>query len=161
MKNNILIALETVQAPTWIKVERKLSAYEKRGLAGGLAAASANEIANLMKHILKREDVEYMFVICLDGRNNVKHIGQVSQGGLHGCAVTARDILRIGLVAGASAIVLCHNHPSGNSWPSAEDISMTQAVSKAAGIIGIPLVDHVIVAGDSHTSMLEMGLMNS
>jgi len=161
MKNNILIALETVQAPTWIKVERKLSAYEKRGLAGGLGAASANEIANLMKHILKREDVEYMFVICLDGRNNVKHIGQVSQGGLHGCAVSVRDILRIGLVAGASAIVLCHNHPSGNSWPSPEDISMTKAVCKASEVIGIPLVDHVIVAGDSHTSMLEMGLMNS
>lgn len=61
--------------PTWIKVERKVSAFEKRtAMAHRFKMSDAEAIAKLTSHRLEREDVEVMLVVCLDGRNNVKHI---------------------------------------------------------------------------------------
>jgi len=85
----------------------------------------------------------------------------VAQGGLHGCSVTARDILRGALVQAASALVLVHNHPSGDPRPSPEDVAMTRTVVEAAEVVGTPLVDHVIVsASGNYASMLDLGLLD-
>jgi DNA repair protein RadC len=103
---------------------------------------------------------EEMWVLSLDGRNGVRGVRRVAQGGLHGCSVGARDILRAGLADAASAIVLVHNHPSGDPEPSVQDITMTRAVAEAATVVGVPLVDHVIVTGDGrHRSLLDMGIL--
>ncbi|WP_437314689.1 JAB domain-containing protein [Sorangium sp. So ce385] len=84
----------------------------------------------------------------------------VAQGGLHGCSVTAKDILRAALSDAASALVLVHNHPSGDSAPSPEDVAMTDAVAAAGEVIGVPLVDHVILAPDGHYSSLhDLGMI--
>ena len=90
-------------------------------------------------------DHEEMWVVALDGRNGMRGTRRVSQGGLHGCSVTARDILRLALADAATAIVLIHNHPSGDPSPSTEDLIMTKTVVTAAAVVGTPLVDHVIV----------------
>jgi DNA repair protein RadC len=100
---------------------------------------------------------EEMFVASLDGRNGVRAVRRVALGGLHGCAVTARDILRNVLADAASAFVLVHNHPSGDPTPSLEDLRMTERVAEAANAIGVPLVDHVIVAAGGHASLLDRG----
>jgi len=100
---------------------------------------------------------EEMFVASLDGRNGVRAVRRVALGGLHGCAVTARDILRNVLADAASAFVLVHNHPSGDPTPSVEDLRMTERVAEAANAIGVPLVDHVIVASGGHASLLDRG----
>jgi DNA repair protein RadC len=105
-------------------------------------------------------DHEQMWIFGLDGRNGLRTVRRVAEGGLHGCSVAARDILRAALTDAASAIVLLHNHPSGDPAPSAEDVAMTRVVEAAAATIGVPLVDHVIVTGDGrHASMLDLGLM--
>ncbi|WP_437765065.1 DNA repair protein RadC [Sorangium sp. So ce281] len=105
-------------------------------------------------------DHEQMWVISLDGRNGMRGARRVSQGGLHGCSVSARDILRAALSDAASALVLVHNHPSGDSAPSPEDVAMTNAVAAAGEVIGVPLVDHVILAPDGHySSLLDLGMI--
>ena len=81
----------------------------------------------------------------------------VASGGIHGLHVAARDALRIALREGASAFVLVHNHPSGDPAPSPEDIAFTRAVERAAGVVGTPLLDHVVIARRRATSMLEAG----
>jgi len=87
-------------------------------------------------------------------------VAAVALGGAHGCGVTARDILRAALGHGATGFVLVHNHPSGEPTPSAEDVSMTRAVARAADVIGVPLVDHVIVtAAGEWASLLEAGVL--
>jgi DNA repair protein RadC len=74
--------------------------------------------------------------------------------------VTARDILRTVLGHGATGFLLVHNHPSGEPRPSAEDYAMTKAVARAAEVVGIPLVDHVIVtANGDWASLLEAGAL--
>ena len=104
---------------------------------------------------------EEMWVVSLDGRNRLRGTRRVAQGGLHGCAVSARDVLRAAIGDAASGFVLVHNHPSGDPTPSAEDVRMTEAVARASAVVGVPLVDHVVVAGELHASMLELGYLDS
>lgn len=106
---------------------------------------------------------EEMWVVSLDGRNGLRGSRRVAQGGLHGCSIAARDVLRIAMLDGASSFVLVHNHPSGDPTPSVEDVHLTQRVIEAAMVVGMPLVDHVIVtaAAGKHTSLLDRGLIGA
>lgn len=105
-------------------------------------------------------DHEQMWVISLDGRNGMRGARRVAEGGLHGCSVAARDILRAALADAASAMVLVHNHPSGDAAPSSEDIEMTQQVAAAGVVVGVPLVDHVILVPDGrYSSLLDLGVL--
>jgi DNA repair protein RadC len=102
---------------------------------------------------------EEVWLLALDGRNGLKSARRIAQGGLHGCALTPRDVLQPALREGASAIVLVHNHPSGDASPSPEDLQMTRAVASACEIVGVPLLDHVVVARGGASSLLELGAL--
>jgi len=83
-----------------------------------------------------------------------KVIGQtkISQGGGSATAVDIRLIFKSALQALASGIILCHNHPSGNLQPSNDDDALTQRIHSAAQLMGIQLLDHIILAGDTYYS---------
>lgn len=98
---------------------------------------------------------EEVWLLCLDGRNVLKSARRVAQGGAHGCALTPRDVLTPSLREAASAIVLVHNHPSGDPTPSPEDVHMTRAVAEACEVVGVPLLDHVVVAKSGAASVFE------
>ncbi len=121
--------------------------------------SSSAEVAGFMAPRLATLDHEEMWLVALDGQNGARSARRVAQGGLHGCSVSARDILRAALAEAASAIVLVHNHPSRDPTPSAEDIAMTRVVAEAGEVVGVPVVDHVILGGERHTSMLDLGLL--
>jgi DNA repair protein RadC len=104
-------------------------------------------------------DHEELWALALDGHHRLRAARRVASGGLHGMFVSARDPLRAALREGASAFVLVHNHPSGDPNPSEEDVAFTLRVAAAAGVIGTPLLDHVVVAETSFTSMLSLGLI--
>ena len=128
-------------------------------LASRTRLGTSSEVAEMMRPRVGHLDHEEMWVLALDGQNGVRALRRIAQGGLHGCCVAARDILRIALCEAASAIVLVHNHPSRDPTPSVEDVAMTRVVMEAAEVVGVPLVDHVIVAGEAHASMLDLGLI--
>ncbi|HEX3775201.1 MAG TPA: DNA repair protein RadC [Polyangiaceae bacterium] len=98
---------------------------------------------------------EEVWLLSLDGRYGLKSARRIAQGGLHGCALLTRDVLGPALRDGASAIVLIHNHPSGDPAPSPEDIAMTRAVRVAGELVGVPLIDHVVVARTGSSSLNE------
>jgi len=104
-------------------------------------------------------DHEELWVLALDGQHRVRAARRVASGGLHGLAVSVRDPLRFALREGASAIVVVHNHPSGDPTPSLEDLAFTDRLVVAADAVSTPLLDHVIVAGERHRSMLDDGLL--
>ena len=89
---------------------------------------------------------EEVWLLCLDARNALRSARRVAQGGRHGCALTPGDVLRPALEEAASAIVLVHNHPSGDPTPSDADVLMTSALCEGCEILGLALVDHVVVA---------------
>lgn len=104
-------------------------------------------------------DHEEVWLLGLDGRNGLKTAQRIAQGGLHGCALVARDVLRPAVREAASAIVLVHNHPSGDPRPSPEDVAMTRQIARACEVIGVPLLDHVVVARGGAASLLELGAL--
>jgi DNA repair protein RadC len=98
---------------------------------------------------------EEVWLLALDGRSALKSARRIAQGGLHGCALTTRDVLAPALRDGASAILLVHNHPSGDPHPSPEDLQMTRSLATACELVGVPLLDHVVVARGGACSLYE------
>ena len=104
-------------------------------------------------------DHEELWILALDGRNGLRAARRVAQGGIHGLHVGVRDVLRVALREAASAIVLVHNHPSGDAEPSQDDVVFTKTVEEGAAVVGTPLLDHVVIARQRSSSMLELGLI--
>ena len=102
-------------------------------------------------------DHEELWVLALDGRHGLRAARRVASGGIHGLHVGVRDVLRVALREAASAIILVHNHPSGDATPSDEDVAFTKAVAEGATVVGTPLIDHVVIARQRASSMLELG----
>lgn len=120
-----------------------------------VAAIYADKLGDLV--------TERMVAVALDGRRHVLAEVEVARGGRHGMVLTAADVLRPMIRAGAAAFILTHNHPSGSAEPSQADVEMTTVLEAAADIVGVPLLDHVVVAGrgGGWCSMLELGLLNT
>jgi len=121
--------------------------------------ASSAEVARWGRLRLSDLEHEQVWVLALDGRNGLRAARRIAEGGLHGCSVDPRDVLRAVVRDAASAFVLVHNHPSGDPTPSREDIELTNMVARAASVLGTPLIDHVIVAGGGHASLFDLGII--
>ena len=83
-----------------------------------------------------------------------------SEGGIASSIVEPRLIFRRAILEHAAAVICIHNHPSGNPEPSREDVAVTRQLVRAGQHLGIPLRDHVIIAGDEYTSLAERGLVS-
>jgi DNA repair protein RadC len=122
--------------------------------------ASSAEVVKIMAPRIAELVHEEMWLLALDGRNHLRSVRRVAQGGLHSTAVSPRDILRLALSDAASSMVLVHNHPSGDPEPSPEDILMTHRLEAAGDAVGVPLVDHVVISNaGSYASMLDLGVL--
>jgi len=161
-------ALAEVPGVGLVKAARLGAAFElgRRVLlrsagAARLNLASSAEVARWARLRLAALDHEQVWVLALDGRNGLRAARRIAEGGLHGCSVDPRDVLRAAVREAASAFVLVHNHPSGDPAPSAEDVELTNMVARAASVLGTPLVDHVIVAGGGHASLFDLGVIGS
>jgi DNA repair protein RadC len=147
------------------KATRILAALElgKRALAAALdeerdTVLSFDAVVEWARPRLATLEHEEVWLLTLDGRNGLLGTTRIAQGGLHGCALTARDVLRPALRDGGSAIVVIHNHPSGDPTPSPDDIRMTEALAVACDVVGLELLDHVVVARGGASSLREAGV---
>jgi DNA repair protein RadC len=109
-------------------------------------------------NFLRRETKEYFFALHLDGKNRICCVDEVSVGSLNQSIVVARDVFKTALLSSAAAIIILHNHPTGDPNPSTEDIQITRRLKEAGDIIGVKLLDHIII-GDSFVSFVERGLL--
>lgn len=101
--------------------------------------------------------VEECWVMLLNQASRLIDALRISQGGLASTQVDVRCILREALLKRAAALVLCHNHPSGNTRPSADDDRLTQALSQAAKVMNIRMLDHLIVSDSGYYSYADEG----
>jgi DNA repair protein RadC len=107
---------------------------------------------------LATEPVEVFQVVVLDARHDAIGVEEVSRGTLQWVAVHPREVFRPAVVARAAAVVVAHNHPSGDPEPSADDVAITKRLVAAGEILGIPLLDHVVVAREGRfVSLRERG----
>lgn len=103
--------------------------------------------------------IERVRVLYLDSRNRLVHDHLASEGTIDEAAVHPREVIRRGLDLGATALILVHNHPSGNPEPSRADIQITQRIAEAGRLLGIVVHDHVIVGREGHVSLKAKGLI--
>lgn len=108
---------------------------------------------------LDDEEVEVFVGVWLNTRSHVIGYSIITRGLVDASLVHAREVFRHAIAAGASGIILAHNHPSGDPTPSAEDKAVTRALVAAGQLLDIPVYDHVILAGDRFTSFASAGLM--
>lgn len=101
---------------------------------------------------------ETVFLLCLDAKCKVLSCEKVGEGGVNSAGVPIRKIVELALKANATSAILAHNHPSGLAIPSGEDIQTTRRVALALDAVEIGLVDHIIVADNDWTSLLQSGL---
>lgn len=147
------------------KAARIVAALElgRRRQAGNVLSKNmirnGQDAALYFKPILGDCANERVHVLYLDFAHKVIKDCCVSKGGIASAPADVRVILREALELGATSIILCHNHPSGNLHPSQADILFTRKVVQAAGILDILVLDHIIVSQAGYYSMNEEGLM--
>ncbi len=115
---------------------------------------SAEDAAVILHPLLGRADRERIYVIALNVRKGILGVHEAASGGLNACSLRPRDVLKFALISNADAIIIGHNHASGDPLPSAEDVELTRVLATAATAMGVTLVDHIIVTPQgSHYSM--------
>ena len=103
--------------------------------------------------------VERVRALYLDTRNRLILDYQAQEGTIDEAAIHPREVVKKALEVGASAMILVHNHPSGNPEPSRADIQITQRIAEAGRLLGITVHDHVIVGREGHVSLKAKGLI--
>ncbi len=121
---------------------------------------SPRDVVALMQAFAAREVAESFWILALDSQHRL--IGgpiTITRGILNSSLVHPREVFRAAIVAGAAALILCHNHPSGDPTPSADDRAVTDQLVAAGRLLDIPVHDHIIVGGMRYVSFAEAGLI--
>lgn len=134
-----------------------LSAFCPSFLCESKCNSPAN-VANIMESCFRISDLpeEHIYAIALNTKNQITGIFEVGKGTVNCSLISAREILIRMLLAGAVSFILCHNHPSGDTNPSQEDIQITESIGKAGSLIGVSLLDHLIIGEKNYTSLREI-----
>lgn len=114
---------------------------------------SPEKIATMMKAIFQmdKQTEEMMYMICFDTKQHVQGIFEISRGTVNASFCSPREIFMKALLCGAVNIVLVHNHPSGISNPSNEDVQITKRIKECGELLKIILLDHIIIADDYYS----------
>jgi len=119
---------------------------------------SAEECYAFLKHRLATQDREHFVVVFLDAQNHMLGTETMFMGTLNGARVYAREVVKRALENNAYAVILAHNHPSGNSEPSEKDVSLTKSLQEALKLVEVELLDHLVIGHGEFTSMSDKGL---
>ena len=125
----------------------------------GRRIASADDAVAAFRAEIGFPEKEVFVALLLNGRHHVIRFEKIAEGCLTAAIVHPREVLRTAIQHGAAAILIMHNHPSGDATPSPEDLAITRQISHAARICAIDLLDHIILGEGTHTSMAADGLM--
>ena len=118
---------------------------------------NSKEIAVYLKTIFKDFNYEVFVALFLNRSHKIISYEIISKGGISGTVADPRIILKKALDAGASSLIICHNHPSGNLQPSQQDDLLTQKIKSAALYFDIKLLDHIIVSEEGYYSFADEG----
>ena len=121
-------------------------------------ADAPDKAAKIIREFIGNTDREVFVCLLVNSRNQLIAINQVSVGTLSASLVHPREVFKPAILACAAAIIVAHNHPSGDCAPSPEDKVATRRIKESGELLGIPLLDHVII-GDSFFSFRLAGLI--
>ena len=129
-----------------VKLVREAMSPESLGSFGSVHGP--DDVAKIARHLLQDEAVEVMLAFFLNVRNVIVGWQEVTRGLVDCSLVHPREIFKAAILANASAVIVVHNHPSGDATPSLEDRRVTESLKNAGDILGIRLLDHVVVTSN-------------
>ncbi|WFA09518.1 JAB domain-containing protein [Tissierella sp. Yu-01] len=128
--------------------------YEPRKIS------SPNDAVNLCRRFLDDLDREQMIAISLDTKSQPTNVTVVSVGTLNASLCHPREMFKVAILSNANSIIISHNHPSGDTRPSNEDIKITERLAEIGNLMGIPIIDHIIAGEDGgYYSFKEGGIL--
>jgi DNA repair protein RadC len=114
-----------------------------------IRVTASDDVAKVFQDLLKLEDPidqekEHFYVMHLDARNQIKLVELVAMGIQNQAMIHPRETYRRAVTEGATSVIVAHNHPSGDTTPSDEDIRVTKQLHEAGSVLGIPMLDHIV-----------------
>lgn len=138
------------------ELAKRLSAFSGSGQHQIKSPADA---AGLVMERLRFKDREHFLSLLLNTKNRVITIDEVSVGTLNSSSVHPRELFRGAIKRSAASVILVHNHPSGDTTPSKDDLEVTRRLCDVGRIIGIDVLDHIIIGDNNFVSIKSEGLM--
>jgi DNA repair protein RadC len=115
--------------------------------------------ADLLIPFMESLDHEEFWVVCLDNRNRVIRFDCLYKGTVNSTQIRMAEVFRLPILENATAIIVAHNHPSGDPEPGVEDGKATAAIKEAGQLLEIPLIDHLIIGRGRFVSFARRGLL--
>lgn len=147
---------KAAQIKAAVELGKRLATHR---LEGKVSVSSPQNAALILMEEMRFLDREHFKVMLLNTKNHCISIETISIGTLNASLVHPREVFKLAIKKSAASIILAHNHPSGDSKPSKEDIEVTRRLVEAGKIIGIEVLDHLILGNGSFTSLKETGRM--
>lgn len=132
--------------------------YSREKVDNKLLLDSPELVSKYLREKIGKEKKEHFVILCLNTRNQLI-FDEVSVGTLNASLVHPREVFKKAILNNASSVIVAHNHPSGDSTPSKDDIATTNRLIEAGKILGISVNDHIIVSSDGRYSMKEQGII--
>ena len=137
-----------------LSFDKKVKKSELRTITG------VESCVDILREVFNKDTFDWteeVVMLCLNRANKVVGFYKISSGGLSSSIVDPRVIFTIALNCAANSIILSHNHPSGNTTPSAQDREITKKIKEAGKMLDISLLDHIILTDDNYYSFMEDG----
>lgn len=131
--------------------DRKLERFDR--------FTSPQQVFDYFNHEFRDSRKEYFLALLLDGKNRIIRRVQISEGSLNQSIVHPREVFSPAVKETSAAVILVHNHPTGDPAPSSEDIAITRRLKEAGEIMGIKVLDHIIIGDGEYVSFVERGLL--
>lgn len=120
---------------------------------------SPADACDILRAFIGATDREHFVALLLDTRNRAIGINTVAIGHLNASVVHPREVFKPAILSSAAAVILAHNHPSGDPDPSQEDIALTHRLRQVGELLGIPILDHLILGDSAFVSLKERGCL--
>jgi len=149
------LAVKAVQLKACLELAKRIFEYkpEKNQVR------STQDVVNMLMPELRFEKQEKLFAVFLGTKNYLIKRKLVSVGGIDVNVFKPKEILYMAVRENSSAMIIVHNHPSGDPEPSEDDIKITKKLVEAGRVIGIPIQDHIIIGDGTYISMKERGII--
>jgi DNA repair protein RadC len=123
-------------------------------------ASNSTNAARILREFIGKSSKEHVVMMALDARHAIIGLNLVSIGTMTASMIHPREVYQPALMLSAASIIIAHNHPSNDPTPSQEDHDITRRLVRAGEILGVPLMDHIVIADDSYFSFREHGLLS-
>ena len=149
---------KAVQLKAAVELARRLTDTWKKSAPRPVETAEDAEA--LLRPALLQKKKEHFVILLLDNRRRLIRLSPIAVGSLSASLVHPRELFKEAIAASAAAVILAHNHPSGDPHPSEQDLTLTKRLVQAGKLLGIEVVDHLILGSEGTVSLKALGVVS-